>query len=64
MGFPSGSAVKNLPAMQEMLFQSLCEEDALEESMATHSRILTRELSRTEEAGRLRSTGPQRVRYD
>ena len=62
VGFPSGSAVKNLPAMQETLFQSLCQEDPLKESMATHSSILTRELSRSEEAGRLWSMGPQRVR--
>ena len=38
MGFPSGSAVKNLPAMQEpqeMRVQSLCLEVPLEEGMAT-----------------------------
>ena len=41
--FPSGSAVKNLPAMQEVQetgVQSLGEEDPLKEGMATHSRIL------------------------
>ena len=33
--------VKNLPAMQEMMwFQSLGQEDPLEEEMATHSSIL------------------------
>ena len=29
-GFPGGSVVKNLPAMQEMWFQSLAWEDPLE----------------------------------
>ena len=41
--FPSGSAVKNLPALQElqeMLVRSLGWEDPLEEGMATHSSIL------------------------
>ena len=32
--------VKNLPAMQETLFQSLGEEDPLEKAVATHSSIL------------------------
>ena len=43
MGFPGGSLVKNLPAMQEtqeMQVQSLAVEDFLEEGMATHSSIL------------------------
>ena len=42
-GFPSGSAVKNLPAMQETQktrFRSLGGEEPLEEGMATYSRIL------------------------
>ena len=38
--FPGGSVVKNPPAMQEMLAQSLGQEELLEEEMATHSRIL------------------------
>ena len=40
---PSGSVIKNPPAMQEMqetLVQSLGGEDPLEEEMATHSSIL------------------------
>ena len=40
MGFPAGSAVKNLAVMQETQVQSLGWEDTLEESMATHSGIL------------------------
>ena len=41
--FPVGSAVKNLPAMQEMWLQSLGREDPLEKEMTTHSSILARE---------------------
>ena len=40
--FPGGSAVKNLPAVQELQqtwVRSLGWEDPLEEGMATHSRI-------------------------
>ena len=43
--FPSGSAVKNLSAVQdtqETQVQSLSWEDALEKEMATHSTILPR----------------------
>ena len=40
MGFPFGSAVKNLPAMQETWVPSLVGEDPLEKEMATHSSIL------------------------
>ena len=39
MGFPGGSAVKNLPATQGMQVRSLGQEDPLEEEMATHSSI-------------------------
>ena len=39
MGFPDGSAVKNLPAMQR-LRKCLGQEDPLEKEMATHSNIL------------------------
>ena len=38
--FPGGSAIKNLPAMQESWVQPLGWEDPLEEGMATHSSIL------------------------
>ena len=43
MGFPGGSVVKNLPAMQEpqeTRVRSLGQEDPLEEGMAAHSSIL------------------------
>ena len=39
-GFPCGSVVKNLPAMQEMQVQSLGQEDPLENEMTTYSSIL------------------------
>jgi hypothetical protein len=54
-GFPSGSAVKNLPAMQETRVPSLSQEDPLEEGMETHSSILARRLPSTEESGGLQS---------
>ena len=41
MGFPGGSVVKNLPAMQETLVQSLGGEEPLEKEMATHSVFLS-----------------------
>ena len=43
--FPSGSVVKNPPAMletQEMRVQSLDQDDLLEEGMATHASIRAR----------------------
>ena len=42
-GFPGGSAVKNLPAVQETRVQSLDWEDPLEEGMATTPVFLPRE---------------------
>ena len=56
VGFPGGSVVKNLPAVQEMQgVQSLGGEDSLEEEMATHSSILAWEIPWTEEPGGLQS---------
>ena len=48
MGFPRGSVVKNLPAMQETQVQSLGWEDPLEKGMATHSSILAWRIPWTE----------------
>ena len=39
MGFPSDSAIKSLPAVQEPQ-ETLGQKDPLEEGMATHSNIL------------------------
>ena len=66
-GFPGGSVGKELPAMQEMQetwFQSLGQEDPLEEVMATDSSILAWRIPRTEEPSCLQSTGSQRVRHN
>ena len=70
MGFvdlPGGSAVKNLPAMQEtqeMWVQSLGWEDPLEEEMATHSSILAWKIPWTEEPRGLQPMGSKRVRHN
>ena len=52
-GFPNSSVVKNLPAMQETLVQSLGWEDPLEMGMATHSSILAWEIPWAKEPGGL-----------
>ena len=52
-GLPGGSAVKNLPAVQETQVQALSQEDSLEEDMATLSSILAWRIPWTEEPGRL-----------
>ena len=55
-GLPSGSAVKNLPAvkkMQETWVRSLGWEDPLEEGVTTHSSILAWRTPQTEESGGL-----------
>ena len=62
-----GSAVKSLPAMQEMQetqVQSLGGEDPLEEGMATHSSIVAWRFPWREERGGLESIGLQRVGND
>ena len=67
MDFPSGSAIKNLPTMQEsqeMRVRSLGQEDPLEEEMAPHSSILAWKIPWAEESGGLQSMGSQRVRHD
>ena len=57
MGFPGGSVVKNLPAMQETQVQSLGQENPLKKGMATHSSILAWRIPWTEEPGGLQSVG-------
>ena len=51
MGFPGGSGVKNLPAMQKTQVPSLSQEDPLQKEMATPSRIVAWEIPWTEEPG-------------
>ena len=64
MGNPSGSAIKNSPAIQEMLVRSLGREDPLEKEMATHTSILAWEIPCTGAPGELRSIGSQRAGND
>ena len=67
LGFPGGSEVNNLPAMQEpqkMRVQSLDREGPLEEDMASHSSILTWRIPWAEEPGGPESIGLQRVRHN
>ena len=56
--------VKNLPAKQETLVQSLGPDDPLKKGMATHSSILAWKIPWTEEPGWLQAMGSQRVGHD
>ena len=60
-GFPGGSAVKNLPAKQEMWVQFLGWEDPLEKEMATHSNILAWKIPWTESLVGYSPCGHKRV---
>ena len=67
MGFPGGSVVKNLPAMQrlqKMQVQSLGQEHPLEEGMTTLSSILAQRIPWIEEPGGLQFMESQRVIHD
>ena len=64
LGFPGGSVVKDLPAMQETWVQSLGWGDPMEEEIATHSSILVWRIPWTEEFCRLESIGSQIVGHD
>ena len=55
-GFPDGSVVKNLPAIQETNIHSLGQEDPLEKEMTIHSSILAWKTPWTEESGRVQFT--------
>ena len=64
-GFPGGSVVKNLPAMQETWVRTLGQEDYLEEGMATHSHTLAWRIPWTEEPGGNQDPEtPQRLRQN
>ena len=56
--------VKNPPAVQETQVQSLGWEDPLEKGTAILSSILAWRIPWTEESGRLKSMGSQRVRHN
>ena len=53
--------VKLVPAKRENRVRSLGREDPLEKEMATHSSTLAWKIPWTEEPGRLRSMGSERV---
>ena len=61
-GFPSGSVVKNLPAMQETRVQDLGWEDPLKKEMATHSSILAWKIPWSEDPRGPQSMGSQKNR--
>ena len=64
-GFPSGSEVKNPPAMQEpqeTQVGSLGWEDPLEKGMATHCSILPWRIPWSEEPGGLQSMESQSLK--
>ena len=63
LGFPSGSVVKNSPAIQETWVQSLGQEAPLDEDMATHTSILAWRTPWTEKPGGLQNMASQRVRH-
>ena len=63
MGFPGGSAVKNLPAMEKQV-QFLGWEDTLEKEMATHSIYSWLETSMDRRAWWAAVHGVSRVRHD
>ena len=52
-GYLVAQMVKKLPAMQKTQVLSLGQEHLLEKEMATHSSVLVREISWTEESGGL-----------
>ena len=55
--FRVAQMVKNLPAMLETQVPPLGREDPLEKEMASHSSILDRRISWTEEPGGIQSMG-------
>ena len=64
VGFPGGSAVKNLLAMQEILVQSLAQEDPLEKEMGTQSSILACKILWTRWLVGYSPWGCKRVRHN
>ena len=64
LGFPDGSVVKNLPAMQQTWVRSLGQEDPLEKGTTIHSSIPAWRIPWIKEPGRLRSMALQKVRQN
>ena len=63
-GFPGGSVVKNLPAMQETWVWSWGWEDPLKKGMVNHSSILAWRIPWTEEPGGWQSMELQRIGHN
>ena len=63
-GFPGGSVIKNLPAMQETWGQSLSQEDPLGKEMPTQCSILAWRIPGTGEPGGLLAMGLHTVGHD
>ena len=59
-----GQTVKSPPALQEILIQSLGQEDLLEKGMDAHSSILAGRIPRTEKPGGLQAVGLKRVGHN
>ena len=59
-----GQTVKSLPALQEILIQSLGQEDLLEKGMDAHSSILAWRIPRSEKPGGLQAVGLKRVGHN
>ena len=57
-------AVKRLSTIRETWVRALGREDPLEKEMATHSSAIAWKIPWTEEPGRLKSMGSQRVGHD
>ena len=67
LGYPSGSAVKKPPPvqeLQELRVQTLAQDEPLEERMAAHSSILVWRIPWTAEPGGRQSMQSQRLRHD
>ena len=56
--------VRHLSTMRETWVQSLGQEDPLEKEMAIHSSTIAWKVPWTEEPGRVKSMGLQRVGHD
>ena len=59
LGFPGGTVVKNLPAMQETQPRFLGQKDPLKKCLTTHSSIFPWEIPWTEECNGVQSMGLQ-----
>jgi len=68
MGFPGGSVIKNMPAvqkLQETWVRFLGQKSLLEDEMATHYSILFAwRISCTKDPGKLQSMGLKIVRHN